>query len=78
MELEPNSQAWVTCHAAYLERFPGVEYVTSLVDIKFFWIQLNDARQVAGFGAARSVDEEKVRLALGAIDCNPADNPGLP
>jgi putative heme iron utilization protein len=55
---------WLACRAAYLERFPEAEPMTQLADFKFVAIQTKGARQVAGFGAARSIDEEEIRLAL--------------
>ena len=63
--LEPFSFAWEACRAAYLERFPDAEFMTQLGDFMFVAIEVTSARQVAGFGAARSIDEEEVRLALG-------------
>ena len=62
--LEPNSEAWKACRVAYLERFPEAEFMTQLVDFMFVAIELKGARQVAGFGAARSIDADEVRLAL--------------
>ena len=63
--LEPNSQAWRVCRTAYLARFPEAEPMTQLGDFMFFAVQVTSARHVAGFGTARSIDEEEVRLALG-------------
>jgi putative heme iron utilization protein len=60
----PHSQPWQACRAAYLERFPEAEPMTQLGDFKFVAIQVKAARQVAGFGSARSLGEEEVRLAL--------------
>ena len=62
--LEAGTPAWEVCRAAYVERFPEAEFITQLGDFKFVAIALNGARQVAGFGAARSIDEEEVRQAL--------------
>lgn len=64
--LEPGSPPWQACRAAYLQRFPEAELMTQLGDFKFVAIQVNGARQVAGFGSARSIGEEEVRLALAA------------
>jgi putative heme iron utilization protein len=55
---------WQACRAAYLERFPEAELMTQLGDFKFVAIELKGARQVAGFGTARSIGEEEIRLAL--------------
>ncbi|UUZ77435.1 hypothetical protein LP414_09545 [Polaromonas sp. P1(28)-13] len=64
--METNSFAWEACRAAYLERFPEAEPMTQLGDFMFVAIEVTSARQVAGFGAARSIDEEEVRVVLGA------------
>lgn len=63
--LEPNSLAWEGCRAAYIERFPDAEFMTQLGDFMFVAIKVTSARQVAGFGAARSIEEEEIRLVLG-------------
>jgi putative heme iron utilization protein len=60
-----ESEFWLACRAAYLERFPEAELMTQLGDFKFVAIDVKGARQVAGFGAARSIDEDEIRLALG-------------
>ena len=64
--LERQSRGWEQCRTAYLERFPEAELMTQLADFKFVGIEVKGARQVAGFGSARSIDEEEVRLALAA------------
>jgi heme iron utilization protein len=63
--LQPDSETWQACRAAYLERFPDAELMTQLPDFKFVAIDVKGARQVAGFGTARSIDEDEIRLALG-------------
>jgi heme iron utilization protein len=60
-----ESPLWLACRTAYLERFPEAEMMTQLGDFKFVAIEAKGARQVAGFGAARSIGEDEVRLALG-------------
>jgi putative heme iron utilization protein len=65
-ELEPQSPPWLACRTAYLRRFPDAELMTQLPDFKFFAIEVSGARQVAGFGTARSIDAEELRLALEA------------
>jgi heme iron utilization protein len=65
MALEPNSPAWQLGRAAYVKRFPEAEYMTQLGDFIFFALQVRGARQVAGFGAARSVGADDLRQALG-------------
>jgi heme iron utilization protein len=62
--LEPNSAAWQVGLDAYVERFPEARYMTQLGDFMFFALQVHGARQVAGFGAARSVGAEDIRRAL--------------
>ena len=52
------------CRAAYLHRFPDAEPMTALPDFRFVALHLQQARQVAGFGAARSVDAETLQEAL--------------
>lgn len=63
--LEPKGLEWQACRIAYLARFPEAEPMTQLGDFMFFIVQVTSARQVAGFGAARSMDGEEVRRALG-------------
>ena len=62
--LEPGEAAWEECRAAYLQRFPEAEPMTHLGDFRFVAIEVKGARQVAGFGSARSVDAKELRLAL--------------
>jgi putative heme iron utilization protein len=62
--LEADTPAWETCLAAYVTRFPEAQFMTQLGDFRFVAIALNGARQVAGFGAARSIDAQEVRRAL--------------
>ena len=64
--LEAGTPAWEICQAAYVKRFPEAQFMTQLGDFRFVAIALNGARQVAGFGAARSIDEDEVRRALKA------------
>ena len=56
--LAPDSAAWVEARAAYLARFPEAEPMTQLGDFRFVAITLQGARQIAGFGAARSIDAD--------------------
>lgn len=62
--LAPQSRPWCVCRAAYLRRFPEAETMTLLGDFRFAAIEVTGARQVAGFGSARSLDAQEVRLAL--------------
>ena len=63
--LEAGTSTWESCQAAYVQRFPEAEFMTQLGDFRFVAIELKSARQVAGFGAARLIDEGEVRQALG-------------
>jgi hypothetical protein len=62
--LERDSVDWSQSRAAYLARFPEVEPMTELGDFMFVAIRLAGARQVAGFGAARSLDAETLASVL--------------
>jgi hypothetical protein len=55
---------WPACRAAYLKRFPDAEHMTRLGDFRFVAIEVKGARHVAGFGAARSIDEVEIGHAL--------------
>ena len=59
-----DSAAWASARFAYLTRFPDVEYMTQLGDFRFVAIAVSGARQVAGFGAARSVDADEIAQVL--------------
>jgi len=60
----PNSPDHQRARQAYLNRFPEAEPMTSLGDFRFVSLHVRSARQVAGFGAARSLDGDEVRQAL--------------
>ncbi|MEO0002825.1 MAG: hypothetical protein RLZZ22_517 [Pseudomonadota bacterium] len=62
--LEPAGESWARCRAAYLARFPEAEPMTQLGDFRFVAIWPEGARQIAGFGAARSVDGAELRAAI--------------
>jgi hypothetical protein len=62
---EPGSDAYGAARAAYLARFPEAEPMTALGDFRFLRLVPGGARQVAGFGAARSIDADELRQALG-------------
>ena len=64
--LDVGSPDWDACRVAYLARFPEAGFMTQLGDFRFVAIELKGARQVAGFGAARSIEEKEVRQALQA------------
>ena len=59
-----DSAGWLSARRAYLARFPEAEPMTQLGDFMFVGIALAGARQVAGFGAARSLDADAVAQAL--------------
>jgi heme iron utilization protein len=61
---EREGEPWQACRGTYLDRFPEAEPMTELGDFQFMAIEPKGARQVAGFGSARSIDEDEVRLAL--------------
>ncbi len=62
----PASEAWASARAAYLARFPGVADMTALPDFRFVTLEVIGARQVAGFGSARSVSADELTQVLGA------------
>ncbi len=62
--LEPQGPAWAACRAAYLARFPEAEPMTQLGDFSFVAIHPDSARQVAGFGAARSIGAAELARLL--------------
>ncbi len=62
--LEPGTPAVSVCSGVYLGRFPESEFMTQLPDFRFVRLSLCSARQVAGFGAARAVDGEALRVML--------------
>ena len=59
-----GSALHTACRHAYLARFPEAEPMTALGDFRFVVLHVLGARQVAGFGAARTVDADELRLAL--------------
>jgi len=62
--LPPDTASWRDARHAYLERFPEAEPMTQLGDFMFVAISVAGARQVAGFGAARSLDAKAIADAL--------------
>jgi putative heme iron utilization protein len=59
-----DSPMWLSARTAYLARFSEAEPMTQLGDFMFVGIAVSGARQVAGFGAARSLDADAVAQAL--------------
>jgi putative heme iron utilization protein len=62
--LERDSTVWRAARGAYLARFADAEPMTALGDFIFVGIAVQGARQVAGFGAARSLDAETMAEVL--------------
>lgn len=61
---EPDSPAWLSACGAYVGRFPEALDMLQLGDFRFVSIAPTQARHVAGFGAARSVDQRELQLLL--------------
>jgi len=64
--LARDSAEAAACRQVYLTRFPEAEPMTALGDFRFVAVQVDAARQIAGFGAARSVSAEELRQVLRA------------
>jgi len=62
---EHGSAEHAAARDAYLTRFPEAEPMTALGDFRFLRLVPGGARQVAGFGAARSLDADELLQALG-------------
>jgi putative heme iron utilization protein len=62
---ERDSPLWQAARAAYLARFPEAEPMTALGDFLFVLVTPASARQIAGFGAARTVDAADLAQILG-------------
>lgn len=62
--LAAGSDDWSGARASYLARFPEAEPMTQLGDFMFVAIAVAAARQVAGFGAARTVDADTLAQVL--------------
>jgi hypothetical protein len=62
---EPESALALQCRAVYLARFPEAEPMTTLGDFRFVRLSAEGARQVAGFGAARSLNANELAQTLG-------------
>lgn len=64
--LASDSPEGAQARAAYLARFPEAQPMTALGDFRFVSIQVHSARQIAGFGAARSLDASEIAALLQA------------
>ena len=62
----PGAADWASARAADLARFPEATPMTELPDFRFITLQITGARQVAGFGAARSVPADELASILAA------------
>jgi putative heme iron utilization protein len=62
--LEVDSPGWSKARSVYLARFAEAEPMTGLGDFRFIAIAVEGARQVAGFGAARSIDAAELTQVL--------------
>ena len=62
--LERDSSDWKSARDAYLTRFEEATPMTELGDFMFVGIRILAARQVAGFGAARSLDTQEITSVL--------------
>lgn len=58
--LPHGSDAAAPCLAAYLARFPDAEPMTGFPDFRFVMLHVTQARHVAGFGAARSLEADRI------------------
>jgi putative heme iron utilization protein len=62
--LQRDTPPWERAQGAYLARFPEAQPMTELGDFMFVAIAVSGARQVAGFGAARSLDADAMAEVL--------------
>jgi len=62
--LPPSDPSSAQLRDIYLARFPHAQPITELGDFRFVHLRLLGARQVAGFGAARSLDSDEIGQAL--------------
>ena len=63
--LPRGSVAWQDARDVYLKRFPDVEPMMQLGDFQLVAFQPGQARHVAGFGAARTVEGDRLAHLLG-------------
>ena len=77
---ERDSPAARSAQAAYTQRFPDAAFMTELPDFRFVTLTPTGARQIAGFGSARSVGAEELAqiLALGTPGSDGAPAPAAP
>ena len=58
--LERDSELSNLARRVYLNRFAEAAPMTELGDFCFVSVRVDEARQVAGFGAARSLETEEI------------------
>ncbi|MEO8543301.1 MAG: pyridoxamine 5'-phosphate oxidase family protein [Burkholderiaceae bacterium] len=63
----PESPHWHQARDAYLARFPEAAPMMELGDFRLVRIQVTQLRQIAGFGAARSLDSQEITQLLTAL-----------
>ncbi len=59
-----NKDDYEQARGAYLHRFPEAQPMTQLGDFRFGRIRITGARQVAGFGAARTLTAQELEHIL--------------
>ncbi len=62
----PDSPHWHLARTAYLARFPEAAAMMELGDFRLVRIHIDQIRQIAGFGAARTVDAQEITQLLAA------------
>ncbi|AVL71477.1 MULTISPECIES: HugZ family protein [Oligella] len=61
---ERGTTSWAYYRDVYLNRFPDVEFMTHFKDFNFFALEITRIRQVAGFGAAKTLDVSEVQSLI--------------
>lgn len=73
--LDKGSASWQVARDVYLARFPDVEPMMQLGDFRLVVVRPAQARHVAGFGVARTVDGDQLaRLLATRWDGEPASD----
>ena len=67
LPLELDSEEWSYYRDIYLARFPYVEFMTHFKDFHFFTLEITRIRQVAGFGAAKTLNVDEVKALIQAL-----------
>lgn len=62
-----ESPGWHQARDAYLARFPEAAPMMELGDFRLVRIGVDQLRQIAGFGAARSLDRHEIRQLLAPL-----------